>query len=355
MQKKSTIEALLASIAACAAVLTAVPGVAQNAKPPAGMPVKVAQVRTGTVTTEVSAVGTLLANESVMIRPEIAGRVAAIHFSEGQPVSGGAKLVTLDQAELAAQLAGSSADARLNSERAKRAEELYRKNFISQQALDEAREALKKSTARKAEDEARLAKTEIRAPFSGVLGLRLVSVGAYLRAGEDIVRLDNIGSMKVDFRVPEVYLARVRKDQPITLRVDAYPDEQFAGRVYAIETTLDEKTRTALLRARAPNSGRRLKPGMFARIALTLGSHSNAILVPEQAVVPRGDKVFIFRVAEGKAQLTEVQLGSRTPGEAEVVKGLKAGDVVVTEGHQKLRDGTPVMVLADKPAAGVAK
>ena len=320
------------------------------AEKPMGMPVKAAPVRIGTVNNEVTAVGTLLGNESVMVRPEVAGRIASIHFNEGQVVARGAPLVTLDSAEVKAQLAGSTADERLNKQRAERAEELYKKNFISQQALDDAREAYKKATARRQEDEARAAKTEIRAPFNGVLGLRLVSAGAYLKAGEDIVRLDNIDVVKLDFRVPETYLGQINKNQTIALRVDAYPAQQFTGQVYAVEPAVDEKTRTAMLRARVPNPGGKLKPGMFARVVLKLGTRSNAILIPEQAVVPRGDKNLVFRVVAGKAQMTAVQLGSRAPGEVEVVKGLSMGDVVVTDGHQKLQDGAPVMVMQDSGA-----
>jgi membrane fusion protein (multidrug efflux system) len=320
--------------------------------PGAGVPVKAGAARTGTISEEVSAVGTLLADESVMIRPEIAGRVTAIHFDEGQAVAAGARLVSLDSAEVRAQLAGSRADERLNAQRAERAEELYKKSFISQQALDDAREAYKKAAAKRQEDEARLAKTEVRAPFAGIVGLRQVSMGAYLQAGADVARLDRIDEMKLDFRVPEVFLGRIGKDQPIAVRVDAFPDEKFSGRVYAHETTVDERTRTTLLRARVPNPGARLRPGMFARVLLELGSNSNAILIPEQAVVPRGNRNFVFRVLDGKARLTEIELGSRTPGEVEVRKGLSPGERVVTDGQLKLQDGAPVVVLSQKPQTG---
>jgi membrane fusion protein (multidrug efflux system) len=314
-----------------------------------GMPVKAGAARTGTIGVEVTAVGTLIANESVMIRPEVAGRVAAIHFSEGQAVAAGARLLTLDAAEVQAQVAGSKADERLNAQRAERAEELYKKAFISQQALDDAREAYKKATAKRQEDEARLAKTEIRAPFAGIIGLRQVSAGAYLQSGAEVARLDKISEMKLDFRVPEVYLGQMGKDQPLTVRVDAFPNDRFSGRVYAVETTVDERTRTAMLRARVPNLGEKLRPGMFARVALELGSNDKAILVPEQAVVPRGNQYFVFRVVDGKAKLTEIEIGSRIPGDVEVRKGLASGELVVTDGQLRIQDGTPVSVLPDKP------
>ena len=326
--------------------------VAQPQQPkPMGLPVKAAPVRIGTVTQEVTAVGSLLANESVMIRPEVAGRVAAIHFNEGQAVAAGARLVALDAAEVQAQLDASRADARLTEQRAERAAELFKKNFISQQALEDAREAHKKATAQRQENEARASKTEIRAPFSGIVGLRQVSAGAYLKAGEDIVRLDKIDVMKLDFRVPEGYLGKIRGDQPVAVRVDAFPGEQFSGRVYAIETTVDERTRTVLLRGRVENKGLKLRPGMFARVVLELGSNNKAVLVPEQAIVPRGDRNFVFRVVDGRAALTEVALGARSPGQVEIVKGLKPGELVVTDGQIKLQDGVPVSVLTEKPAS----
>ena len=321
---------------------------------PMGLPVKAAPVRIGTVTHDVTAVGSLLANESVMIRPEVAGRVAAIHFNEGQAVAAGALLVALDAAEVQAQLEASRADARLTEQRAERAAELFKKNFISQQALEDAREAYKKATAQRQENEARAAKTEIHAPFAGIVGLRQVSAGAYLKAGEDIVRLDKIDVMKLDFRVPEVYLGKIRREQPVAVRVDAFPGERFSGRVYAVETSVDEKTRTVQLRGRVENKGLKLRPGMFARVVLELGTNDKAALVPEQAIVPRGDQNFVFRVVDGKAMLTEVGLGSRTPGQVEIVRGLKPGELVVTDGQLKLQDGFPVMVLPDKPAPTAA-
>jgi membrane fusion protein, multidrug efflux system len=333
-----------------AGLLTIAAAYAQQPKPkPMGLPVKAAPVRIGTVTQDVTAVGTLLANESVMIRPEVAGRVAAIHFNEGQAVAAGARLVALDAAEVQAQLDASRADERLTQQRAERADELFKKNFISLQALEDAREAHKKATAQRQENEARAAKTDIRAPFAGIVGLRQVSAGAYLKAGEDIARLDKIDVMKLDFRVPEGYLGRIRRDQPVAARVDAFPGELFTGRVYAVETAVDERTRTVLLRARVENRGVRLRPGMFARVTLELGSNARAALVPEQAIVPRGDRNYVFRVVDGKAALTEVALGARSPGEVEIVKGLKAGELVVTDGHIKLQNGVPVMVLPDQP------
>ena len=345
------------------AVLSSQPAVAQDAKSksadkpavPAAkaammaLSVKAVPAQAVTLSNEISAVGTLVANESVMIRPEVAGRVAVIHFAEGQPVAAGARLVSLDAAEVGAQLEASRADERLALQRSERSTELFKKNFISQQALDDAREAWRKTTARRQEDEARMAKTELRAPFAGIVGLRQVSAGAYLRAGDDIARLDKIDVMKLDFRIPETYLGKITRDQPVRVRVDAYADEAFQGRVYAVETSVDEKTRTVMLRARVPNAGARLKPGMFVRVGLQLDSRAGAVVVPEQAINPRGNKYLLFKVVDGMADLVEVKLGARRPGEVEITQGVAAGDMVITENQPMLQPGMAVKIVTDKP------
>ena len=327
---------------------------AAPAKGQGAVPVKVGKARTGTITDEVNAVGTLLANESVMIRPERDGRITKIHFEEGQLVRQGQPLVTLDTAEIEAQLAAVSSELTLNRSRLKRAEELHEKKFISAQALDDAREAGNQSAARHAEIKARLDKSVVSAPFEGVAGLRQVSPGAYVKAGQDIARLEGIGTLKLDFRMPELYLGRIRQRQDVTVRADAFPDETFRGEIYAIEPAVDEQTRTVLLRARIPNPGARLKPGMFARVALVLDTRDNAIIVPEQALVPQGKDRFVYRLADGKAALTKIELGLRRPGEVEIRSGLSAGDTIIVDGQLRLRDGAPVTVLEDKPAPAAA-
>jgi len=328
---------------------TSAPKPAASAKGGLAIPVKVGVVRSGTISEEISAVGSLLANESVMIRPERDGRITAIHFTEGQLVRKGEKLVSLDTAEIEAQLAAATSEMNLNRSRLNRAEELHEKKFISAQALDDAREAMNQSTARHAEVKARLEKSAVIAPFEGVAGLRQVSPGAYAKAGQDVARLEGIGTLKLDFRVPELYLGRIREHQEVQVRLDAFTGETFRGEIYAIEPSVDEQTRTVLLRARVPNPGARLKPGMFARVILVLETRENALIVPEQALVPQGADRFVFRVADGKAMMTKIELGLRRPGEVEIRGGLTAGDTIIVDGQLRLRDGSPVTVLADKP------
>ena len=322
----------------------------QKPAEPPPMPVKAEPVTRATLNVEVTAVGTLRADETVMIRPEIAGRVTTIHFKEGQAVNAGDSLVTLDQDEYKAQLAGSAAQVGLEESSYQRLQDLQRKNLTSQQNLDETKARLDAARARQALDQVRLDRTVIRAPFAGTVGLRLVSPGAYVKPGDDIANLESLGAMKLDFQVPETYLARLGVGQTLAVRVDAYPDQSFEGAIYAIDPALDPETRTVLLRARLPNKGNKLRPGLFARVSLILERRENALVAPEQAIVPVGQQTFVYRVVDGKAVMTPVKLGLRRPGQVEILEGLNAGDQVVTDGQLKIRDGAAVTM---QPPPGI--
>lgn len=329
------------------------PQAGQTGGPPPGPPVKVAMVRESAVTDDVTAVGTLIADESVVIRPEIAGRIVKIHFNEGQPVNAGATLVSMDTADLRAKLAANEADVTVNRQRFDRARNMAGQNFMSQQAVDEANSNLSRAIALKQETLAQLAKANIRAPFGGTVGLRKVSVGAYLSAGDDIVSLEDISALKLDFRIPEVFLSKITKDQDVNVRVDTFPKEIFSGKIYALEPTVDVQTRTAMLRARIPNPDNKLKPGMFSRVTLILEKRGTAMVIPEQAIVPKGNQAIVVKVVDGKAEFVPVKLGRRRPGEVEILEGLAVNDTVVTDGQIKLQPGAPVTVMgAPPPAAG---
>jgi membrane fusion protein (multidrug efflux system) len=342
-------------------LLLLLPGLAWAQPPGANqpVPVKMMQAQTAPVTDTVTAAGTLSPHESVVLRPEIDGRIVSLTFKEGQMVKKGATVVKLDDAEPRAALAASEADLKLAESRFRRSEELAGKGFISQQALDEVRANLDIVRARVREVRVTLERTVIRAPFTALAGLRKISPGAYVKKGDDIVELAAIDQLNLDVRVPEVYLPKVKIGQPVSLTVDALPGQSFAGKVYAMEPVIDLATRGALVRARIPNTRGQLKPGMFARVSADLGSRPNAVVVPEQAILPKGGKSFIYKVVDGKAELTPVELGRRSPGQAEVVSGISAGDTIVVDGLQKLKPGAPVapveMVMQkmqqQKPAA----
>lgn len=317
---------------------------AQAGGPPF-IPVNMAKVTASPVSNTVSAVGALIAEDSVMLRPEIDGRITKLLFNEGQPVRKGATLVVLDSAEQRARVAAARADAALAESRYKRSEELVAQNFISRQALDEARAQLDILRARLRQEQVALDKTVLRAPFAAVAGLRQVSVGTYVSKGDDIVRLDALGTLKLEVPIPETALPLVRVGQPVTLTVDALPGRSFSGKVHAIDPAVDPVSRNVRVRARIANPRGELKPGMFARVSADLGGKTRTILLPEQVIVPRPDGNYVFLAVDGKAELRKVTLGKREPGRVEIVDGVAVGDTVVLDGQIKLRPGVPVVTL----------
>lgn len=317
---------------------------AQAGGPPF-IPVNMMKVSATPVSNTINAVGALIAEDSVVMRPEIDGRIEKLLFSEGQPVKKGAVLVVLDSAEQRARLAAAQADLRLSESRYKRSEELVAQNFISRQALDEARANLDILRARRQQEQVALDKTVIRAPFSAVVGLRQVSPGAYVSKGDDLVRLDALDTLKLEVPIPETYLPLVRIGQPISLTIDALPGQSFSGKVHAIDPVVDPVSRNVRVRARIANPKGQLKPGMFARATADLGGKTSAILLPEQVIVPRADGTYVFLAVDGKAELRKVELGKREPGRVEIVSGVAEGDTVVLDGQIKLRPGVPVVTL----------
>ena len=300
----------------------------------------------------ITAVGSLRSDESVTLRPEVAGRVNAIGFQEGRPVAKGAMLVRLDPAINEAEVLQAKANLTLAKAKYDRAVDLQKQGFISGQAKDEAENNLKVMEASVALAAARLAKTEIRAPFSGLIGLRSISVGDYVKEGQDMVNLEAIDPLKVDFRVPEVYLKQVQVGQKLEVSLDALPGRKYEGTVSAINPLVDAAGRAIVIRAQVRNADTALRPGMFARVRLLTKDDRDALVLPEQALVPQGEEQYVFRVVDGKAARTKVELGQRRDGRVEVVKGVAAGDTIVTAGQLKLRDGMSVTLATVAKAAG---
>ena len=306
------------------------------------IPVEAAPVTVGPIQRRLTAVGSLRSNKSVIIRPEIAGRIAEFRFQEGKRVTKGQPLVILDDSVYRAQVEQVQASLELSQANYERAVDLLKRKVGTTKARDEAIAQLRADQASLELAKARFDKTVIRAPFDGVVGLRKVSVGDFVDVGKDIVNLEQIDPLKVDFRVAEVYVGAVKPGQQLDLGVDAYAGEKFTGKVYAIDPLIDESGRSVVLRAGLPNSDGRLRPGLFARISLVLNERDDAIQVPEQALVPQGQEQFVFKVADGKAVFTKVKVGIRRDGMAEILDGLGPGDVVVTAGQLKIRDGVAV-------------
>lgn len=335
------------------AVISSPPAQA-NATPSPGSPViavEAVPVTIDSVIEDIRAVGTLRANEAVVIAPEIAGRVASIRFREGEAVKAGDVLVELDATMLQAELDKVRSDVALAQANQERALTLAKQGSGTHRARDEAQAAYQAARANLALAEARLDKATLKAPLSGVVGLRTVSAGAYVTPGERLVELVQVDPLKVDFRVPELEVAQLRVGQPILVAADAVPGQSFQGKVYAIDPIVDVNGRAIRLRAQVPNPDGKLSPGFFARIRIVVEQRQDAVLVPESAIFPLGGKTLVYRLVDGRAVQTEVVLGQRRPGQVEVRKGLAAGDTVIRAGQQRLRDGIAVRVVGSAPGA----
>ena len=304
----------------------------------------------------ITAVGSVRSDESVTLRPEVTGRIAEIRFREGQHVAKGTLLVKMDDSVTGADAEQARANLWLAKAKAERAAELHQKGFVSAQAKDEAEGGLRVAKATVQSAEARLAKMEIKAPFSGIIGLRQVSVGDYVKDGQDMVNLESIEQLKVDFKVPEIFLRQIQVGQSLQLALDAIPGKTYDGRVLAINPLVDAAGRTIVIRAVIRNTNAALRPGMFARVRLLTDEKADSMVIPEQALVPQGEDQFVFKVVDGRAQRAKVDIGQRREGKVEILRGLDPTDVVVTAGHLKIRDGTAVrMAGANADDAAVAR
>lgn len=319
--------------------------------PPAAPPVSVemSKVSGQDFVDEVTAVGSFKSNESVVLRPETAGRIVSIGFKDGVNIGKGSVLVALDAAVQRAELQQAKANLALAVANQQRNDDLFAKNFISRQALDNTAAALKVQEAAVALAEAKVAKTLIKAPFNGVVGIRNISVGDYVKEGQDLINIEDISTLKVDFRLPETYLSRVRLGQQIEVSSDSVPNEIFKATVDAIDPLLDANGRAVSVRARLSNASGKLRPGLFARVKLIFGERKNVLMVPEQALVA-GNPPSLFLVVEGKAKSIPVKIGQRRTGLVEITEGLQMGDLVVTAGQLKLREGAAIRMPEQAPA-----
>lgn len=321
-------------------------GGAPGGMPP--LPVEAVTLKTGKLAVGLQTVGSLRADESVVVRPEVPGRIERIHFTEGGHVRAGQPLFTLDGAVARAAL--NEAEANLvNSRRAlERARQLVDQKLISQSDYDRALAAFGVDEARVASARTTLSKMTLSAPFSGRIGLRKVSVGEFVDAGQDLVTLVRLDPIEVDFSVPESALAQLKQGQRVSITVDAFPGEEFGGAVTAIDPVIDPNSRSARLRAQIPNRDGRLRPGQFAKLQLDTGGNvADAVLVPEQALMQDGSQRYVWTIVDGRARRVVVKTGVRVPGAVQVVEGLKAGDQVITAGQTKpmMNDGLPVQPL----------
>jgi membrane fusion protein, multidrug efflux system len=342
-----------------------------SASAPAGQPpsVEVAKVEVTRLTDDTQAVGSLRSRRGVVLRPEVSGRITQLNFTDGQRVRKGQVLVQFDDQLQLAQVQQSQAELSIAMANQKRNQELVAQNFISQRSLDESSANLQVAQAKLSLAKATAARLKIVAPFDGIAGIRLVNVGDYLKDGADIVNLEDIDAIYVDFRLPERFQSKVRRGQTAMLDIDALPGRQYTAELQAIDPLIDANGRSIGIRGCVDNRQLQLRPGMFARVNTIFGVRENARVIPEEAIVPQGGKQYVIKLvdaADGKtrtSQRVEVKVGLRSPGKVEIVAGLEPGDTVVTSGQQRVqRDGSPVMVVevagrngrsvAENPATG---
>ncbi len=313
--------------------------------------VEVARASAMRIEDDAVAVGSLRSKQGVMLRPEVSGRVARIGFADGQRVRRGQLLVQLDDTLQRAQMQQAQAQASIARTNLQRNRELLAQNFVSASAVDQSAAALEVAEAQVALASAQVERMRIVAPFDGVAGIATVNLGDYVKDGADLVNIEDASSMSVDFRLPERYLARLKAGQPVDVQVDALPGRSFQGRIDAIDSQIDAEGRALLVRARLPNPKGELKAGMFARARTVFAVREQAVVVPEEALVPLGGKQFLVKVVDGPtgkvSQRLEARIGLRLPGRVEILEGLAAGDLVVTAGQARLMrgDGLPLAVV----------
>ena len=354
--------------------------------------VEVARVEKISLRDDAQSVGSLQSRQSVMLRPEVAGRIRALGFVDGARVRKDQVLVQLDDTLQQAEVKQALAQLSIAQANYKRNQELVAQNFVAQRVLEESSANVQVVEAQLALSQARLSRMAILAPFDGTVGIRNINVGDFVKDGADLVNLEDISSMYVDFRLPERYQSKLKPQQPVELALDAFPGRAFKASVEAINPLLDANGRSVSVRAVLPNtlgepvqggnpsgalrggtvssvptaspgSAAPLRPGMFARVTTVFSINDAALAVPEEAIVPQGGRQFVIRVVEPAAVPAtaaatlppdtkfvslrqEVKLGVRQQGKVEIIEGLTEGQTVVVAGQQRLQsDGTPLRIV----------
>ena len=303
--------------------------------------VTLAAVRSERVSQKLEALGNARANESVDISSKTSNIVTAVTFRDGERVKRGQVLVQLDDAQTRADVAAAQAAVTESQSQYDRSRELLNTQALSKSSFDQLVATLAANRARLGAAQARLEDTVIRAPFSGRVGLRRVSVGTLISPGDVITTLDDTSVIKLDFSVPENFLASVREGLSIRASAPAFPGRTFAGSVASIDSRVDMTTRSVTVRALLANEDGALKPGMFLNVTLA-NDERQALVIPEEALTPEAERQYVYVVADGKVSRREVRIGGRQPGTVEVLAGLTAGERVIVEGTQKVRDGASV-------------
>lgn len=328
---------------------------------PGGPPmaqVVVVQAKSQPLEEKISLVGNVLANEAVEIKSEVEGTVTEVHFSEGQSVEKGAPLITLNERKLQAEVQQAEANFKLSQSNLDRAKKLFEEKLISKQEYDQLSTTYQANEANLELRRQHLRDVKIIAPFEGVVGARSVSPGQVISKNTSITWVTDLDPVKVEVSVPERFLGQLKVNQPLDIKVAAYPKENFRGKVYFVAQNVNPVDRTALIKAELPNPDHKLKPGMFANLELTMAIRENAIVIPEVALtrVLDNNKAMVYIVGSNNvAQIRPVELGIRMPGEVEIIKGIQAGENVIVEGIQKTIPGNPVKIAPAEAAAPYQK
>lgn len=305
-------------------------------------------VRAMNFETFISAVGAVKSNETVTLRSQEGGFIKQIVFQSGSFVHKGDILVRFDDAVVNAQL--DEAKARLFAAKTnfEREELLLKKEVTSKAAHDKAYAEFKMAEAAVATWKAKVALTVIKAPFDGLVGLKDVSAGAYIKPGEEIVTLDSVDPVIIDFRISETQHDRVSTGQSVDVEIDGFPDNIYTATIDAIDTQIEKMGHSLRVRASMPNPNNALKPGLFARVKFSGTVHENALVVPEGAVETEGNEEYVFAILDGVARRIPVKTAGRNGREVEITKGLAEGVMVVTAGQLRLSDGSPVIVVPEQ-------
>jgi membrane fusion protein, multidrug efflux system len=291
----------------------------------------------------ITSTGTLMPDEEVDLAFETSGKIVNIYFNEGTRVKKGELLAKINDRPLQAQLMRLEAQKKLAEEKEFRQRSLLDRDAISRESYDQIVTELQVLEADISLVKARIAETELRAPFDGMIGLRYLSEGSYTTPSVKIAKLVKITPLKIEYSIPERYAGEIQNGSPLSFRIDGINDE-FTAQVYAIDPKVNVNTRTIIVRAIYPNRDEELKPGRFAGITMQLAEVTNAIAIPTEALIPEmeGEKVFVYR--SGMAQSIRVTTGLRTEATIQIVEGLAFGDTLITTGILQLRESLPVVL-----------
>jgi membrane fusion protein, multidrug efflux system len=321
---------------------------------PPAMPVEAATARADTVVDAILATGQIEAMQSIELRPDVEGRLIQILVREGSPVAQGTALFKIDDAELKAQVAQIEAERDLARQSLTRTRDLLQQKASSQAELERAEATMRSNEAQLERLKTRLNRTLVRAPFAGVMGQRFVSLGDYVTSDTRLAALQTVSPQRASFQVPERYADQLEPGQSVTFRVAALPGREFTGKVDFVDPIVQLPGRTIMVKARVPNPKRELQAGMFIEARLATAVRPNAVVIPEDAVLPLQGSNFVWVITDGKAARRQVELGVRTPGFVEVKSGVERAEQVVVGGQERLAEGAPVQatMVQRRPLGG---